>query len=107
MVLRKQGYELVEASSGQKALETLAGRSVDLALTDQMMPGMTGTALAKHVRANYPGMPVHIISGMNELPPDAEPADRFISKIEGPGALFRGVPDVLEKYRAAGAVQAP
>ena len=107
MVLRKQGYELVEASSGQEAVETLAGSSFDLALTHQMVPGITSTALAKHVRANYPGMPVIIISGMNELPPDAELADHFISKIEGPEALFRGVADVLEKYQAAGAVQTP
>ena len=102
MVLRKQGYELVEASSGQEAVEALATRAFDLVLTDQMMPGMTGTALTKHVRANYPGIPVIIISGMNELPPDAELADRFISKIEGPEALFNGVAQVLEKYRSAG-----
>ena len=105
MVLRKQGYELVEASSGQEAVEALASRVFDLVLTDQMMPGMTGTALTKHVREHYPGMPVVIISGMNELPPDAELADRFISKIEGPEALFNGVAEVLAKYRAASANQ--
>ncbi len=101
MVLRKQGYELVEAASGQEAVELLASRAFNLVLTDQMMPGMTGTALTKHIRENYPGVPVIIISGMNELPPDAELADRFISKIEGPEALFTGVAEVLQKYRTA------
>ncbi len=106
MVLRRQGYELIEASSGSEALEILASRPFDLVLTDQMMPGMTGTTLTKRVKETYPGLPVIIISGVNELPPEAEFADRFISKIEGPEALFRGVAEVLGKYRIAAAAQA-
>lgn len=100
LILRKQGYEVVAASSGKEALETLATRRFDLVLTDQMMPGMAGTELTKQVKLDWPAMPVIIISGVNELPPDAHLADRFISKIEGPEALFRGVAEVLALYAA-------
>ena len=102
LVLQKQGYEVIEASSAREALEMLSCRSFDLVLTDQMMPGMTGTELTRAVKMATPDMPVVIISGVNELPPDAALADRFISKIAGPEALFEGVAEVLKQYRAPG-----
>jgi CheY-like chemotaxis protein len=101
LILQKQGYEVVTASSGEQALEMLSGRSFDLVLTDQMMPGMVGTELTKRIKSSIPSMPVVIISGMNELPVDVSYADRFISKIEGPEALFQGLVEVLERYRHA------
>jgi len=101
LVLQKQGYEVIAASSGMHALELLSSRAFDLILTDQMMPGMSGTELIKLVKVERPGMPVIIISGVNELPPDAALADRFISKIEGPVALFQGVAEVLERHKSS------
>jgi hypothetical protein len=43
-------------------------------------------------------MPVILISGMNEIPADAEYADRFVSKIGGPGLLIKSVAEVLQAY---------
>ncbi|MHB8303784.1 MAG: response regulator [Acidobacteriaceae bacterium] len=102
LILQTQGYEVVPASSGKEALELLATRHFDLVLTDQMMPGITGTELTKHVKSNTPRMPVILISGVNEVPVDASYADRFIGKIEGPETLFQAIATVLEQYRAAG-----
>jgi CheY-like chemotaxis protein len=99
LVLQKQGYEVVAASSGKEALAILATRHFDLVLTDQMMPGMMGTELTRQIKLTMPSMPVVIISGVNELPSDASHADRFISKIEGPEALFKGVAEVLSNHR--------
>ena len=99
LVLQKQGYEVVAASSGKEALAILATRHFDLVLTDQMMPGMMGTELTRQIKLATPAMPVVIISGVNELPADASYADRFISKIEGPEALFSGIAEVLSSYR--------
>ena len=98
LVLQKQGYRVIPAASGMEALEALANDSFNLVLTDQMMPGMTGTELTKRVKAENPRMPVIIVSGVNDLPTDAEFADRFISKIEGPAALLLGINEVLEQY---------
>jgi CheY-like chemotaxis protein len=99
LVLQKQGYEVVAVASGKEALAILATRHFDLVLTDQMMPGMLGTELTRQIKLATPAVPVVIISGVNELPPDASFADRFISKIEGPEALFNGIAEVFELYR--------
>lgn len=98
LVLQKQGYQVIPAASGAEALEVLNRANVNLVLTDQMMPGMTGSQLTKSVKTIWPGMPVILISGVNEIPLDAGCADRFISKIGGPELLFRTVAEVLEEY---------
>jgi CheY-like chemotaxis protein len=98
LVLQKQGYQVIPAASGAEALEVLNRANVNLVLTDQMMPGMTGSQLTKSVKANWPGMPVILISGVNEIPLDAGCADRFVSKIGGPELLFKTVAEVLEEY---------
>jgi CheY-like chemotaxis protein len=98
LILQKQGYQVVTAGSGDEALEVLNRAKIDLVLSDQMMPGMTGTELTKSVKAMRPAMPVILISGVNEIPEDASYADRFISKVGGPELLFKTVLDVLTAY---------
>jgi len=99
LILQKQGYQVVTEGSGVEALEVLNRASINLVLSDQMMPGMTGTELTKSVKAMRPTMPVILISGVNEIPPDAAYADRFISKVGGPELLFQAVIEVLTEYR--------
>ena len=98
LILQKQGYHVVTAASGAEALELLNRMKINLVLSDQMMPGMTGTELTKSVKAMRPAMPVILISGVNEIPEDASYADRFISKIGGPELLFKTVLEVLTAY---------
>jgi CheY-like chemotaxis protein len=101
MVLATQGYTVLPAVSGDQALELLGRHDVDIVLTDQMMPGMLGTELAKILRAARPQLPIIIVSGVNEIPDDAIFADRFVSKVEGPQALFRNIAEVIADYRSA------
>jgi CheY-like chemotaxis protein len=98
LVLQKQGYQVVTAASGAEALEVLDRVNINLVLSDQMMPGMTGTELTKSLKAMRPSMPVILISGVNEIPADASYADRFISKVGGPELLFKTVAEVLTAY---------
>jgi CheY-like chemotaxis protein len=98
LILQKQGYRVTTVSSGSEALEVLDRMCIDLVLTDQMMPGMSGTELTKIVKAARPAMPVILISGINEIPVDASYADRFISKVGGPELLFNTVAEVLAEY---------
>lgn len=98
LILEKQGYQVVSADSGKAALELLAGDDIDLVLSDQMMPGMTGTELTKTIKSKRPTLPVILISGVNEIPADASYADGFISKVGGPGLLFKTVIEVLTAY---------
>lgn len=98
LILQRQGYRILTAESGKEALELLAAGGIDLVLSDQMMPGMTGTELTKTIKASRPAMPVILISGVNELPADASYADRFISKVGGPDLLFKTVAEILAAY---------
>lgn len=47
-LLRREGYDVVEAGSGEQALEVPAG--VELLVTDFAMPGMTGVELAEKLQ---------------------------------------------------------
>ena len=98
LILQKQGYQVITAASGAEALELLDRANINLVLSDQMMPGMTGTELTKSVKSLRPTMPVILISGVNEIPPDASHADRFISKAGGPDLLFEAVVEVLTAH---------
>jgi PAS domain S-box-containing protein len=61
------GFEVVEASSGEEALELLQrGLAPDLLLTDHLMPGVNGADLARRARADRPDLPVLIVSGYAE-----------------------------------------
>lgn len=99
LILRKHGYQVIAASSGAEAIELLDREKIDLVLTDQMMPAMSGTELAKLVKTAQPNMPVILISGMNEIPMGADLADRFVSKVGGPELLFRTLAEVLQQYQ--------
>lgn len=49
--LKQGGYEVVEAVDGKDALHKLAGRQVDMLITDLNMPNLDGIGLIKGVRA--------------------------------------------------------
>jgi two-component system, chemotaxis family, chemotaxis protein CheY len=50
VTLRGAGYEVVEASDGEEALEYARGHSVDLVLADVNMPRMNGITLVEQLR---------------------------------------------------------
>ena len=67
-LLRARGYEVIEAASGEEALELAeehAG-SIDLMISDVVMPGMQGPDLLKAARGYLRGAPVMFISGYAE-----------------------------------------
>ena len=67
-MLEDMGHTVFEAYSGKKALEILRREdSIDLVVTDQAMPKMTGTELAKVIRNDWPDVPVLLATGYAEL----------------------------------------
>jgi CheY-like chemotaxis protein len=101
LVLELQGYQVITARSAPDALRILADHPVDLVLTDQVMPGGTGTELAQSIKKRWPDLPVILISGINEVPPDVMYADLFISKVEGPAALCAKIAAILDARRCS------
>lgn len=67
-MLNDLGYAVVEASSAEEAARLLdEGQSVDILVTDHLMPGMTGAELARRVEVTRPHLPVLLVSGYAEL----------------------------------------
>ena len=63
-MLEDLGHTVFEAYSGKEALEILRREdSIDLVVTDQAMPKMTGTELAKVIRSEWPDIPVLLATG--------------------------------------------
>jgi signal transduction histidine kinase len=68
-MLEDLGHKVIEAHSGQRALEIIeTGRSLDLLVTDHAMPGMTGLQLAEIVRERRPNLPILLATGYAEAP---------------------------------------
>ena len=60
--LELEGFEVVEAEDGARALEILQRERFDLVLTDIRMPGMSGVELFRRVRRLHPEMPVVLMT---------------------------------------------
>ncbi|OAS23030.1 hybrid sensor histidine kinase/response regulator [Methylobacterium platani] len=66
-MLEDLGYTVIEAGSGEEAMRLVArGEPFDLLVTDHLMPGITGTDLARALRTARPGVPVLLVSGYAE-----------------------------------------
>ncbi len=58
-----QGWSISVAENGEKALEVLNEKSIDLILSDIKMPEMDGLALASRVKQTHPDLPVVLMTG--------------------------------------------
>ena len=81
-MLEDLGHKVIDAASGSKALQVIeADPSVDLVLTDQAMPGMSGVQLIGAIRARRPTLPLILATGYAELPSGI---DRTIGRLAKP-----------------------
>jgi len=96
-MLADLGYGVVEADSGEAALKQVeAGLKPDLLITDQLMPGISGTDLAVTLREQLEDLPVLIVSGYADLN-SLSPAFPHLSKPFRQAELAAA----LEKLKAA------
>lgn len=65
-LLRKEGWKLLLAGSGQEGLKLLAANSVDLVVSDMRMPHMDGAVFLGQVRRQYPQVTRLVLTGYAE-----------------------------------------
>ncbi len=70
--LRREGYEIVTAESAARALAILAERPVDLVLSDQKMPGMSGLELLEEAARLRPDAALVLFTGWTQEIPQQE-----------------------------------
>jgi DNA-binding NtrC family response regulator len=66
--LRREPYEVLLAENAGEAIKILAGRAVDVVVSDEGMPGMSGTEFLAHVQAEYPDTIRIMLTGRSSLP---------------------------------------
>ncbi len=66
-LLRAEGWQLLSATSAEQALHQMARHEVDVILSDQRMPGMTGVELLRRAKELYPETIRLVLSGYTEL----------------------------------------
>ncbi|WNJ99058.1 PAS domain S-box protein [Thalassospiraceae bacterium LMO-JJ14] len=100
--LRNKGYEVLEATDGETALDVIAttDKKIDLIISDVVMPGMDGHTLVNLARQELDGVKTILMSGYSEdvfrNGPDMDPDIAFLGKPFTLKGLAAKVKDVLE-----------
>ena len=99
--LRQNGYEVIEAASGEQALLCLKSKAVDLAVVDVMMPGIDGFELTKILREDY-DLPVILLTARHHIEDKergflAGSDDYLVKPFESKELLYR-VKAILRRY---------
>lgn len=101
-ILESAGYRVLTASDGAKALEVAAAHNgtIDLLLTDMVMPELGGRQVADKLRADRPGLRVLYLSGYTDTAAARqglmEPGAAFLQKPFSSDSLVRRVREVLD-----------
>jgi two-component system, cell cycle response regulator DivK len=97
-VLESQGYAHQTADNGESALIMLEQQQFDLVLLDIQMPGLSGTEVAKHIRANLQTSSLKLIAVTAlAMPGDREEILR--AGFDGYVAKPFKIPELLEVIR--------
>jgi DNA-binding NtrC family response regulator len=98
-----QGWEIVVAEGGQKAVDYLKNQKFDVVLTDLKMPDIDGMDLTGRIRNLYGDLPVIIMTGYPSLDSAVEAlrykVDDYIVKPFNVNKLFKTVKRVVELKR--------
>jgi two-component system, cell cycle sensor histidine kinase and response regulator CckA len=96
-VLSAAGYRVLSAKNAEEALEIEAAHKVRLLLTDVILPGANGFALAKRLKQENPGLKVLLVTGYAEQMSAIEAAEEeCLAKPFSADALVRRVRQMLE-----------
>jgi len=87
-MLETHGYRVLIAINAEEALKVFDCEEIDVVLTDHLLKGQTGTALAAEMKLRKPGVAVAIYSGVAQAPEDIQKADVFITKLVTPEELL-------------------
>ncbi|MDY6951780.1 MAG: response regulator [Thermodesulfobacteriota bacterium] len=102
-LLRKEGYNLLTASSGPEGLKILEQSDVHLVICDQRMPGMSGTDFLASVKEKYPDAIRIVLTGYTEVDAITESVNKghiykFFLKPWNDQSLKLEIRQALEQY---------
>jgi DNA-binding NtrC family response regulator len=103
-VLRREPYTVLTSHSGEEALRILDSTPVDVIISDQEMPGMSGTALLKCVFKRHPAVTRLMLTGKATLDSAVDAINnggisRFLQKPCDPIDLVMSIRQGLQLHR--------
>lgn len=102
-LLRRDGYRILAASTATAAFEMLATHEVQVVLSDQRMPGISGTEFLSQVKEMYPETVRMVLSGYTDLNSVTEAINRgaiykFLTKPWDDEALRTQVQEAFRRH---------
>jgi YesN/AraC family two-component response regulator len=107
--LQRSGFEVLSAADGSDALEVARSYkgSIDILVSDVMMPGMTGPDLANALQSLRPQMRVLLISAFSDFPVAMQERWEFLNKPFPPAVMLDKIRDLLPGDSQPAAQQSP
>jgi CheY-like chemotaxis protein len=101
-LLKDEGYRVVAVDDGHKALDALHVIKPDLVLSNITLPGVTGTDIARQVRADprHHAVPIVLMSAGKAPPADFDGCTAFVAKPFDMGHLLTVVAQSLDEVEA-------
>ena len=103
ILLKNKGYEVLEAASGQEAVELLRSEPrIDLVIMDIMMPGLSGIQACAEIR-KFSTVPMLFLTAKSQLSDKAEAyasgGDDYLAKPFSQNELMMKVESLTRRYR--------
>jgi CheY-like chemotaxis protein len=96
MFLERNGYQVLEATSGDEGLKLFADHRVDAVVLDYQIPGMNGDVVAAKMKQMNSCIPILLLSAYGPLPKKKlESIDTFLTKSQEPTVLLSALEDML------------
>jgi response regulator RpfG family c-di-GMP phosphodiesterase len=104
LLLRQDGYRILSAKSAAEAFELLALHEVQVVVSDQRMPAMSGTAFLERVKSLYPDTVRILLSGYTDVQTILEAinlgsVNRFYTKPWDDKSLRANIRDSFRQHR--------
>ena len=111
--LEAEGHFVLEAADGVEALAVLGRETIDLVITDILMPNMDGFRLCREIRlsAKLHDLPILVHTSTYNSPDDMKlaetvGADKYLMKPVPPAVLLRAIAAALVRRSTADAISA-
>ena len=103
--LSRAGHEVLEAPSGEAALEVAGGRHIDLAIIDNKLSGISGLETFRRLRVSTPHLPGIVLTGYASYPNVVEAMragiSDYLAKPFSPRELLEVVERAVEQAKGA------
>jgi DNA-binding response OmpR family regulator len=98
LLLSIAGYNVLTALDAESGLEVFAGNKIDLVIADQLLPGLSGTEIAREMKRIKPDVPIIIFTGLSELPGGLDHIAQVLTKGMTPPEFLNAIAKVLADH---------